>query len=83
MLPVTHASLRIVPRLERAFPGVPIKLRGDAGFALPLLCEFCEFFGIQYTQGIPASCVFRRRAEPLQRKLKRRYRRAELPQRAS
>jgi hypothetical protein len=28
--------LRLVPRLEAAFPGVPIKLRGDAGFALPL-----------------------------------------------
>jgi hypothetical protein len=73
--------LRIVPRLERAFPGVRIKLRGDAGFALPLLYEFCEFFGIQYTLGIPANCVFQNRAEPLQKKLKRRYRRTELPQR--
>ena len=74
--------LRIVPRLERAFPGVPIKLRGDAGFALPLLYEFCEFFGIQYTLGIPANCVFQDRAEPLQKKVKRRYRRTELPQRS-
>jgi hypothetical protein len=74
--------LRIVPRLERAFPGVRIRLRGDAGFALPLLYEFCEFFGIQYTLGIPANCVFQRRAEPLQKKLKRRYRRTELPQRS-
>ena len=74
--------LRLVPRLERAFPGVPIKLRGDAGFALPLLYDFCEFFGIQYVLGIPANCVFQRRAEPLQKKLKRRYRRTELPQRS-
>ena len=74
--------LRIVPRLERAFPGVPIKLRGDAGFALPMLYEFCEFFGIQYTLGIPANCVFQDRVEPLQKKLKRRYRRTELPQRS-
>jgi hypothetical protein len=74
--------LRIVPRLERAFPGVPIKLRGDAGFALPMLYEFCEFFGIQYTLGIPANGVFQDRAEPLQKKLKRRYRRTELPQRS-
>jgi hypothetical protein len=74
--------LRIVPRLQRAFPGVTIKLRGDAGFALPLLYEFCEFFGIQYVLGIPANCVFQRRAEPLQKKLKRRYRRTELPQRS-
>src|SRR5499425_2792336 len=73
--------LRLVPRLEAAFPGVPIKLRGDAGFALPLLYRFCEFFGIQYALGIPAHSVFQRRAEPLQKKLKRRYRHSQLPQR--
>ncbi len=73
--------LSLVPRLEAAFPGVPIKLRGDAGFALPLLYEFCEFFGISYVIGIPANSVFQRRAEPLQKKLKRRYRRCQLPQR--
>jgi hypothetical protein len=32
--------LRLVPRLEATFPGVKIKLRADAGFALPLLYEF-------------------------------------------
>jgi hypothetical protein len=74
--------LRLVPRLQAAFPGVPIKLRGDAGFALPLLYDFCEFFGLQYALGIPANCVFQRRAEPLQKKLKRRYRRTQLPQRS-
>jgi Transposase DDE domain group 1 len=73
--------LRLVPRLEAAFPGVPIKVRGDAGFALPLLYEFCEFFGIQYAFGIPANCVFQQRAEPRQKQLKRRYRRTQLPQR--
>jgi hypothetical protein len=74
--------LSVVPRLEAAFPGVPIRLRGDAGFALPLLYEFCEFFGIQYAIGIPANSVFQRRAELLQTKLKRRYRRSQLPQRS-
>jgi Transposase DDE domain group 1 len=73
--------LRLVPRLEAAFPNVKILLRGDAGFALPLLYQFCEFFQIEYTIGIPANCVFQRRAEPLQKKLKRRYRRTQLPQR--
>jgi hypothetical protein len=72
--------LRLVPRLEAAFPGVPIKVRGDAGFALPLLYEFCEFFGIQYAFGIPANCVFQQRAKPRQKQLKRRYRRTQLPQ---
>ena len=72
---------RLIPRLQAAFPGVPIKLRGDAGFALPLLYAFCEFFGLQYALGIPANSVFQRRAEPLQKSLKRRYRRTQLPQR--
>jgi hypothetical protein len=72
--------LRLLSRLQAAFPGVQIKLRGDAGFALPLLYLFCEFFHIQYALGIPANCVFQRRAEPLQKKLQRRYRRTQLPQ---
>jgi hypothetical protein len=74
--------LRLVPRLQAAFPRVQIKLRGDAGFALPLLYEFCEFFGIQYALGIPANQVFQRRAEPRQKRLKRCYRRTQLPQRS-
>jgi hypothetical protein len=74
--------LRLVARLQAAFPGVKIKLRGDAGFALPLLYEFCEFFGLQYAFGIPANQVFQRRAEPRQKRLKRRYRRTQLPQRS-
>jgi len=57
--------LRLVPQLQAAFPRVKIKLRGDAGFALPLLYEFCEFFSIKYAVGIPANCVFQKRAEPL------------------
>ena len=73
--------LRLVPRLQATFPGVKIRLRGDAGFALPLLYEFCEFFDLQYALGIPANSVFQRHAEPLQKHLKRRYRRAQLPQR--
>ena len=65
-----------------AFPGVKIQLRGDAGLALPLLYQFCEFFGIQYAFGIPANCVFQQRAEPRQKQLKRRYRHTQLPQRS-
>jgi len=74
--------LRLVPRLQAAFPGVKIQLRGDAGFAFPLLYQFCEFFAIEYALGIPANCIFQRRAEPRQQQLKRRYRRSQLPQRS-
>jgi len=73
--------LRLVPRLQAAFPEVTIQLRGDAGFALPLLYKFCEFFDIQYAIGIPANCVFQQRAEPRQQQLKQRYRRTQVPQR--
>jgi DDE family transposase len=79
---IVPMRVRLVPRLEAAFPGVKIKLRGDAGFALPLLYQFCEFFEIEYALGIPANCVFQRRAQPLQKQLKRRYRRSQLPQRS-
>ena len=44
--------LLLVPRLQREFPGVRIQLRADAGFATPLLYEFCQFFGLQYAIGI-------------------------------
>jgi Transposase DDE domain group 1 len=74
--------LRLVPRLQAAFPKIKIKLRGDAGFALPLLYEFCEFFGIAYTIGIPANQIFQRRAEPRQEQLQRRYQHTQLPQRS-
>jgi Transposase DDE domain group 1 len=74
--------LRIVPRLQRAFPNVRIKLRADAGFALPLLYEFCEFFGISYVIGISANSRLQCQAQRLQRRLARRYRRTHVPQRS-
>jgi hypothetical protein len=73
--------LRIVPRLQHEFPGVRIKLRADAGFALPLLYEFCEFFGIQYAIGMPANAIFQRRVVRRQRRLARGYHRTRQPQR--
>jgi len=73
--------LRIVPRLQHEFPGVRIKLRADAGFALPLLYEFCEFFGIQYAIGMPANTIFQRRVVRRQRRLARGYHRTRQPQR--
>src|SRR5437899_2201117 len=65
--------LRLVPRLQAAFPEVKIKLRGDAGFALPLLYQFCEFFGLQYAFGADRNpsrpVVQHRRAHPPNRPL--------------
>jgi len=74
--------LRIVPRLQREFPKARIKLRADAGFALPMLYEFCEFFGISYVIGIAANSRLEGKAQRLQRRLARRYRRTGQPQRS-
>ena len=74
--------LRIVPRLQQEFPKVRIRLRADAGFGLPLLYEFCEFFGIQYAIGRPNNPLFQRRADLLRLQLARRYRRTHKPQRS-
>ena len=74
--------LRIVPRLQRESPNVRIKLRADAGFALPLLYEFCEFFGIHYVIGIATNSRLEGKAQRLQRRLARRYRRTGKPQRS-
>jgi hypothetical protein len=84
---VSHARiipllLRIVPRLQKEFPKTQIKLRADAGFALPLLYEFCEFFGIQYVIGIAANSRLQEKAQRLERRLARRYRRTGKPQRS-
>src|ERR1700684_2159854 len=74
--------LRSVPRLRREFPKVRIKLRADAGFATPLLYEFCEFFGIQYAIGIGNNSRLQGKAQRLQHRLARRYRRTGQPQRS-
>jgi DDE family transposase len=74
--------LRIVPRLQKEFPKARIQLRADAGFALPLLYEFCEFFGIQYAIGIASNPRLQGKAQRLQRRLARRYRRTGKPQRS-
>jgi hypothetical protein len=84
---VSHARiipllLRIVPRLQREFPKVRIKLRADAGFATPMLYEFCEFFDIQYAIGIGTNSRLQGKAQRLERRLARRYRRTGEPQRS-
>src|ERR1700675_554207 len=74
--------LRIVPRLQKEFPKARIKVRADAGFALPLLYEFCEFFGLQYVIGIAANSRLQGKAQRVRRRLARRYHRTGNPQRS-
>jgi hypothetical protein len=56
---------RIVPRLKRAFPRAEIIIRGDAGFAVPGLYEYCEQEGLGYVIGLIRNDVLERMIEVL------------------
>lgn len=43
---------RLVSLLRAAWPEVSIEIRGDSGFALPALYDYCEDHGITYTIGL-------------------------------
>jgi hypothetical protein len=43
---------RIIKKLKRAYPGVQILVRADAGFAVPGLYRFCEKQRIHYAIGL-------------------------------
>jgi Transposase DDE domain group 1 len=64
---------RLLRWLRRQFPGVPIRLVGDAGFATPTLYDFCERWDVEYTLGIGANPVFQRRSQRLAEKAARRW----------
>jgi hypothetical protein len=44
--------MRIVARLRRHWPGVPIVLRGDSGFCREHLMRWCEANGVDYLFGL-------------------------------
>jgi hypothetical protein len=55
----------LVPRLRRAWPGVHIHIRGDAGYGVPWMYEVCERLGVDYTFGISTNNVLKKRSEAL------------------
>lgn len=64
---------RLLRRLRQQFPALPIRLVGDAGFAIPRLYDFCERWGIEYTLGIGPNPAFRQRSQRLAQKAERRW----------
>jgi hypothetical protein len=56
---------RIVPRLRAAFPKAQIIIRGDAGFAIPALYEYCEREKLKYVIGLIRNDVLERMVEDL------------------
>ena len=64
---------RIVARLRNRWPEVEIELRADAGFAVPVLYDYCEREGITYTVGLITNGRLEELAEDLLEEAKRRY----------
>ncbi len=52
-------------RLKRAFPGVRMILRADAGFALPEILQVCERAGVGYAIGFARNAVTERKISDL------------------
>lgn len=52
-------------RLQRAFPGVRLILRADAGFSLPEILRVCEHSGVGYAIGFTRNAVTARKMADL------------------
>jgi IS4 transposase len=53
-----------VARLRETWPGVRILFRGDSGFALPEIYDWCEEHGVDYLIGLITNPRLRALAEP-------------------
>jgi hypothetical protein len=64
---------RIVGKLKSAFPAAEIIIRGDAGFAIPALYEYCEEEKLKYVIGLIRNDVLERMIERLTEKVQSLY----------
>ena len=55
----------IIDPLRRAWPGITILVRGDGGFAVPAVYEFCEAEGLLYAFGYSTNAVLTRRTDAI------------------
>jgi hypothetical protein len=62
---VVSVLTRLVAALRGRWPGIPIELRADGGFATPALYTYCEDEGLAYTIGLPGNARLARLAAPL------------------
>ena len=62
---VVPVLARLIPALRGHWPGIPIELRADGGFASPELYTFCEREALDYTIGLPSNARLARLAAPL------------------
>jgi hypothetical protein len=64
---------RIIPKLKKASPKAEIIIRGDAGFAVPELYEYCEEEGLKYVIGLIRNDVLERMIESLLKEAHHQY----------
>jgi hypothetical protein len=64
---------RIVPLIRAAFPKTEIIIRGDAGFAVPEMYEYCEEKDLKYVIGLIRNDVLERMASDLLKTAHERY----------
>ena len=64
---------RIVAKLKAEFPNAEIIIRGDAGFAIPALYEYCEQEKLKYVIGLIRNDVLERMIERLTEKVQSLY----------
>jgi Transposase DDE domain group 1 len=57
---------RLLRQIRRTWPGVPVELRADAGFAIPRLFAWCEVSHVTYTIGLIPNARLGVLAAPLQ-----------------
>jgi Transposase DDE domain group 1 len=62
---VVLALRRLLRKLRAAWPGVPVEVRADSGFATPRLFAWCEAQQVDYTIGLIPNPVLERRAAAL------------------
>jgi hypothetical protein len=73
---VVAVLLRVVRRVRKQWPGLPILIRGDSGFASPDMYVLCERLGLDFLLGLGPNSRLKKIAAPLQEKAKRRFLRA-------
>jgi hypothetical protein len=56
---------RLLPVLKQRWPGVPIVVRADSGFAVPALYDLCEQLEVEYMIGIAPNARLKRLGEPV------------------
>jgi Transposase DDE domain group 1 len=52
----------LVERLRRAWPGVDIRVRGDCGYSVPALLDYCDEAKLGYAFGYAQNAVLERRS---------------------